>query len=129
MPLQTNAQAISTLLQAIQNCQESGNKEWELQHNGSLARIMLSAPSGSGFDRGTQIDWDKSTPEKLVFQTAFHHTDDAGYYAEWSTHDVIVTPSFTGSIIRVSGRNVRGIKYYIEETFREWLDSCPGVSE
>lgn len=81
-------------------------------------------PSGSGFDNGTTIDLDHSHADKLVFNTAFHHMDDNGYYCGWTDHQVIVTPSLVhGFHVRVGGRNVRDIKDYIHEAFSQALET------
>ena len=75
-------------------------------------------PSGSGFDSGTKIDLEKSTGEKLVFTTSFHHMDDNGSYCGWSDHTVTTRPSFvTGFSMKISGPNTRDIKDYIGDTF------------
>jgi hypothetical protein len=64
-----------------------------------------------------------STPEKLVFNTAFHHMDEAGGYDGWTEHQVIVTPSLEmGYSIRVTGRDKEEIKEYIAEMFSAALD-------
>ena len=79
-------------------------------------------PSGSGFDNGTTLNVDKSTSQKLVFETAFHHMDEHGYYTKWTDHTVTVRPAFQGLDIRVSGRNHNGIKEYIEGCFDHCLE-------
>jgi hypothetical protein len=75
-------------------------------------------PSGSGFDSGTQFDYDKSTPEKLVFHTTFHHMNENGMYDGWTEHTVTVTPSFVlGYHVKITGRNKNNIIEYINECF------------
>ena len=74
-------------------------------------------PSGSGFNGGTRFDIDKSTTDKLVFHTSYHHMSEHGYYTKWTDHTVTVTPSFRGFNIKVSGRNHNDIKDYISQTF------------
>ena len=86
-----------------------------------VKEIMQGAPSGSGFDSGTQLD-DKSTPKKLIFNTSYHHMDDAGYYIGWTDHQVIITPSFDGMDIKVTGKNYNDIKDYIGDVFCSWMD-------
>lgn len=74
-------------------------------------------PSGSGFDVGTKIDEDKSRPDRLVFDTEFHHMNEAGYDG-WTQHTVSVKPSFVfGLDITISGRDRNEIKDYIHESF------------
>ena len=82
-------------------------------------------PSGSGFDRGTTLNFDmceragdpNACPHMLVFDTAFHHMDEHGGYSGWTEHKVIVTPTFLGPVLRVTGRDRDGIKEYIADQF------------
>jgi hypothetical protein len=112
-------QEISSKLQAMENCQKSGNGEWLEKHEQAILDIVKNEmPSGSGFDNGTDLDFDHSTPEKLVFVTSFHHMNDGGYYDGWTDHTVIVTPSLQfGFNLKVTGINRNDIKSYIHEMF------------
>lgn len=74
-------------------------------------------PSGSGFDNGTTIDLDASREDRLVFNTAFHHMNEGGFYDGWTEHTVTVKPSFWGTSIKVGGRDRNLIKDYIGDTF------------
>ena len=97
---------------------QDGRETIEQDAREKLAQLQSILPSGSGFDDGTQIDLDRSTPEKIVLSTSFHHMNDGGYYDGWTEHVVTVRPSFVyGLDIHVSGRNRNGIKEYITETF------------
>lgn len=85
-----------------------------------VREIMAGAPSGSGFDSGTTLG-DKSTPKKLIFNTSYHHMDDDGFYIGWTHHKVIITPSFDGMDIKVTGKNYNDIKDYIGDVFCNWM--------
>jgi hypothetical protein len=87
----------------------------------SLVREFM--PSGSGFDSGTQLDKDACSEDKIVFITAFHHMGENGYYDGWTQHKVIVTPSFNGFNVRVTGLNRNDIKDYIGDHFYDCLNS------
>lgn len=50
-------------------------------------------PSGSGFDGETYIDIEKSTAEKIVIYTEYHHMNENGYYDGWSRLKIVVKPS------------------------------------
>jgi hypothetical protein len=115
---------LAGLVQARLNCIEQNNTEWRDKHEDSIfALVKEHMPSGSGFDSGTTLNLDKSTPEKLIFNTAYHHTNEHGYYCGWSHHTVTVTPSLAlGFSLKISGRNVRDIKSYIDECFSYALD-------
>lgn len=103
---------------AIENCRKSGNGEWLARHESSLDKMARDLPSGSGIDSGCQIDLDKSTGEKIVINTGFHHMHESGMYDGWSHHTVTVRASLGFGIdIRISGRDRNGIKEYLGEVF------------
>lgn len=114
-------QVIANKVAAWHNCQNSDylNQEWQDRHEDDVEQLVKDhMPSGSGFDAGTTIDWDRSTGEKLVFHTSFHHMDDNGSYDGWTEHDVVVKPSLIHEfIIDVKGRNRNDIKEFIAESF------------
>jgi len=86
-----------------------------------LKSIMRDAPSGSGFDSGTQLSED-SKPDRLIFCVEYHHMNDNGFYDGWTQHKVIVKPSLMhGLDMRVTGRDRNMIKDYIADVFSEWL--------
>ena len=88
----TIAQMLVSLLQAIDNCQRTGNDgRIHAENLNTIVRDFL--PSGSGWDNGTTLDRERSTPEKLVFVGAFHHMDEHGFYDGWTDHTVTVRPS------------------------------------
>lgn len=104
---------------AYLNCSDPGHAEWRVKHYDLIRALVTERmPSGSGFDNGTKFDFDKSTPEKLVFITSFHHMDENGGYCGWTEHEIIVTPSLVfGLNLRVTGKNRNDIKDYISEVF------------
>ena len=114
---------IARRLIAHNNCVKSGNVEWRRKHSEALRDLTSEhLLSGSGFDSGTTFDLEWSKPERLVFNTSYHHMDDSGYIG-WSEHDVVVVPSLAfGFDLRVTGRDWRGIKEYIGECFQCALD-------
>lgn len=55
-------------MQAIENCKRSGNTEWQEKHQDRIQEIISDyMPSGAGWDSGTRLDMERSTPNKLVF--------------------------------------------------------------
>lgn len=126
------ASAMAMMLQAIDNCKASGNKEWEEKHKDRLDWLVRNEmPSGSGIDTGTKLD-DESTPERLVFTCSFHHMDESGGYDGWTEHKVIVTASLVhGIFIRVTGRDRNDIKEYLHEVYAHCInrvDNWPFVA-
>ena len=125
-------QRISSLLQAIENCHEASNNEWLDKHSERLEEIMRTAPSGSGIDSGTVLcgytdaggSQNHATPKRLLFHAGYHHMHESGMYDGWTEHDLIVTPSLQfGYILRITGKNRKGIKEYLYEVYSMWLDS------
>ena len=89
-----------------------------------LVEILLTdLPSGSGFDSGSKIDWDRTDHNQVVLQTSFHHMDGAGYYSGWTDHVVTISPSWDGLDIRISGIDENGIKDYIADAFLQWAET------
>ena len=115
---------IASKLQAIRNCEQSGNKEWKVKHADAIKRIVDNyLPTGSGFDNGTWFDFKRSEPDKLVFDTSFHHMDENGFYDGWTTHVVTVRPSLAfGFRLSISGRDRNDIKDYIAGEFEQALN-------
>lgn len=110
---------IASLFDASKRCEDNGNLEWFDKHSARIeALVKEHAPSGSGFDNGTTLDFMASRSDRLVFNTAFHHMDEHGYYDGWTEHTVIIKPSLQfGFDIAVTGRDRNEIKTYIIETF------------
>lgn len=80
-------------------------------------------PRGAGFDNGTAIDWERSKPNRIVFETAFHHMDEFGGYDGWTDHRVTIVPDFVHDYdMKINGRDRNEIKDYIADTFRSCLD-------
>ena len=118
------AHNISSLLLSIENCQRSGNTEWQHKHRMRIEAIMANyAPSGSGIDCGVKL-LPQSTPECLIFSADFHHMDESGSYDGWTEHCVKVTASLAfGLNIRVTGRDRNDIKSYLAEIFDDFLNT------
>lgn len=120
-------QELARLLTAYQNCcspsANESQREWAPKHQATIEAIVKEQmPSGSGIDRGTKLDLDVSSEEKLVFATAFHHMNEGGMYDGWTEHTVICTPSLAFQFrLKVTGRDRNGIKDYLHSTFQEAL--------
>jgi hypothetical protein len=115
--------AIARGVQAYQNCVDSGNAAWVEKHATRVeALVREHMPSGSGVDSGTHILWSKSTSDKLVFSTSFHHMDDHGMYDGWTEHTVTVKASLGFELdVKVGGRDRNDIKDYLREVFDDAL--------
>ena len=114
--------ALANLVQARLNCIDSGNMEWLDRHEERIDALVKEAlPSGSGFDAGTTLDFDRSTGAKLVLTTAYHHMVE-GSYDGWTEHTVTVTASMVdGFDLKIGGRDRNDVKDYIADTFANAL--------
>jgi hypothetical protein len=118
-------QRLASALQAHDNCQVSGNTVWEAKHQETIDALMGSAPSGSGFDRGTELVRRDGHfyGGSIAFTTHFHHQSE-GCYSGWTEHTVTIKPHLVFGIhVLVSGPNHHDIKSYIRDVFSEWLDA------
>ena len=108
---------LSRAIGALARCEACGNTQWAEKWQAALDEIVSELPKGGGFDAGTKID-EKSTPERIVFNTAFHHMNETGMYDGWTEHSVILTASLEmGYRLKVTGRDRNDIKSYIHECF------------
>ncbi len=115
--------ALASRVQAMRNCEQTGNLEWFARHRETLHELVRDRlPSGCGFDNGTVIQLDDCKPDKLVLHTSFHHMSPHGFYDGWTEHKITVRPSLVhGFTIEVGGRDRSYIKNYIAEIFQAAL--------
>jgi hypothetical protein len=125
MPKDKLFRVLSQLVDARLNClkKKPVNQEWADRHEDSIVRLARNyLPSGSGFDNGTTVDLKRSTGDRLVLDTSFHHMNDAGVYDGWTDHTVTVKPRLSISFsLTISGPNRRDIKDLIGDTFHTAL--------
>lgn len=118
---------IASMLAAIRNCERqeesedadtaANGREWKDKHEATLKRLVDMLPSGSGIDCGTKIEAADCRPGKLVFYFSYHHMNDVGMYDGWTEHKLIVTPSFDGIDLRITGPDRNQVKEYLYETY------------
>ena len=100
------------------NWYHNANKEYKGQAMDQIRELEEKLPYGSGFDAGSAVDLSKSTGQKIVIDTSFHHMNENGYYDGWTDHQVIVTPCLMyGYKLRITGRDRNQIKEYIRQQF------------
>jgi len=128
-------QAIAARVTAWHNCQKpeanESQRSWTPEHKRSADTICRNhMPSGSGIDNGTQIVWEQSSRERLVFKSALHKMDENGYYDGWLDFTVTVTPSLLYGIelrfVGIQGRDKFNHLDYLRDRFdcalREVID-------
>jgi hypothetical protein len=119
----TLAATLASLVQARANCIERGNSLWEARHEACIRRIESNLlPRGSGFDGGTRVDMEKSSAERIVLATAYHHSGEQGY-THWTEHTITVYPAFEGVRLVISGKNPGDFKDYAHEVFDSAMTS------
>lgn len=110
---------LAVLVAARLSCLGSNNEIWRDKHETRIKEILRDRfPHGAGFDAGCHLNFEKSTGERLVIITSFHHMNDVGMYDGWTEHDVIITPSLQFHVnLKITGRNKNNIKDHIAELF------------
>jgi hypothetical protein len=111
---------LAAAIEARRNCDTRvpRNEEWFDKWTERIDQLVQLLPSGSGIDHGTRIDLEASHAGKLVLYAGFHHMNDGGMYDGWTEHTIVVTPSFRGINLRISGRNRNDIKEYLYDTYQ-----------
>jgi hypothetical protein len=94
---------------------------WAEKHAATLQRLAKELPSGSGIDCGTEVD-QRSTADRIVLTLSFHHMNESGMYSGWTSHEIIITPSFIGRFsLRITGRDRNQIKEYLSDVYSHAL--------
>lgn len=116
-------QILALTLEAIRNCEKSGNGDWEARHMDRLMSLVKDhMPSGSGIDDGTHLDLECTSPERLVLSAWYHHMDKWGGYDGWTEYTVTVKGSLAfGITLKIGGRDRNGIKDYLYDVYHEAL--------
>ena len=129
--MKTLAQAIAQTIGSRISCINSGNTEWADNHEYKIENtLMKKLPSGSGIDGDNEPDYDNSTDEKLIINSAFHTMNDNGMYGGCVDFRVIVTASlqhgFNLNIVGnfSSNENAYGLKEYLYEVYSHALESA-----
>lgn len=106
-------------IEARKRCLELPVNQFGLDiHNATIKTCVDLLPSGSGWDKGTDIDLDASHANKIALFGAYHHMNENGFYDGWTEHTITVKPSLTSDFdLRISGPNRNDIKDYLYQTF------------
>jgi len=110
---------IAGKIDARRTCFAKHNDLWFERHTYALEQLARDVlPSGSGIDSGTKIDLERSTGEKIVLLTSFHHMHESGMYDGWTEHTITIRPSLIHGIsLAISGPNRNEIKDYLHDVF------------
>lgn len=121
---------IAQLTNVIDHCLNSNSDTWFEScniHEDKLDKIINDIfPSGSGFDGGTTIDYRKCIKNRIVIDSAYHHMDHNGYYANWEHFEIIITPNLAHDYdIRLKSKGRWNRKYnYTKEYILEMFVNC-----
>jgi hypothetical protein len=104
--------------------EQTGNTSWYNQHKEVVDTLIDNYfPSGSGFDSGCSIDWDKSKPNHLIFYAPYHRMDETGMYCGWIDVTIHVYANLArGYELRITGGSSWD-KDYFYQVFSEVMDT------
>lgn len=109
---------LASAFTARANCERTGNREWFDRWTDTIDRLIDDyMPSGSGWDHGTHYDLSQWKPDRIKFTGSFHHMNDGGMYDGWTDHAIIVTPTFDGIALDITGRDRGDIKDVLHDNF------------
>ena len=124
MQEKTVIKQLSASLGARLTCIELKNLIWQDRWEDLILDIQENyLPSGSGIDSGNKIDLEKSGPEKIIINSAFHVMDENGFYSGWIDYKVIITASLQFDYnIKIIGnfssnKSAYGLKDYLHELY------------
>jgi len=108
-------------LNAYQNCRKWDNEAGAEIHHQALFQMLDELPHGSGIDGATSMDFEKSTPNRLIFHIEYHYMNENGFYDGWYNYKIIVTPSLQNDFdVTIVGKDTpSGCKDYLSDVFVE----------
>lgn len=115
---------LQALAQAVNVLRGTGRDEMKAWWSSVLDDIEDELPSGSGIDHGTKVDRERSTVDRIILTTAYHHMSEHGYYDGWTEHAVVIKPSLLyGFTVDVKGRDRNDIKDHLSDVYRHALEA------
>ena len=73
------------------------DSSWVDKKEEEIEAIMKTAPHGSGIDGGVRLVEAECSESKLVLRVEYHRMNSDGYYCEWLTANITVTPTLTSA--------------------------------
>jgi hypothetical protein len=111
-------QQLAINLRWYKNTKKNNNTMWQHVAESNIDDIIDMLPGGSGIDSGVKIDLEKSTEDKIILYTEFHHMNEVGMYDGWTDHKIVITGSMAyGFKMTIYGQNKNEIKDYLYEIF------------
>lgn len=89
---------------------QKGGYKYEDQIEEHIETIILfHFPSGSGFDAGCTLNYDKSNEDRIEIKIPYHTMEENGYYDGWVYPELIITPSLGyGFNLRINWKGYNG---------------------
>jgi hypothetical protein len=103
-------------------CLDNGS-DWVERHEAAIEEIVNKLPFGSGIDNGHTLDYDESSSDKIVINSAYHVMDSNGYYRRWINYRVVITASLQfGFEVAVRGafsrhKDGNDVREYLEDLY------------
>jgi len=114
---------LASRITARNNAYAAGN-DWWRKHQEVIDQLIDMLPHGSGIDGKTELLLDECKPydkpvKRIVIASSYHAMNDDGYYDGWYDFKLIITPSFDGIDMKVTGKfgKYSDVKDYLWETF------------
>ena len=123
-------QELASKINAMANCEKSGNTEWYDKHEDAIQEIIENLPHGSGIDGTTSLDFDATTENKIVIRSEYHTMNEHGYYGRWISFTLTIKPSLQFGIdLKVTGNfgKHQNLKDYLYEVFDNALNEYMSV--
>lgn len=100
-------QKIASTVEALKYCYTEDDTSKYRQaidnHETTIEYIEKNVlPHGSGIDGETEIDVDKSKPNKLYLHSSYHAMED-GYYTRWIDYIVRIAPAWNDIDLLITG--------------------------
>ena len=91
-PMKPFYMQLARIIGAYYRSIESKNTLWEEKHEATIRKMEKELPAVQ-VSIAVQIDLERSTGERIVLKTAYHHMNENGMYDGWTEHRIIITPS------------------------------------
>ena len=115
------------------------DSKWVDRREEEIEAIMKTAPHGSGIDGDVRLVEPECSESKLVFRAEYHRMNSDGYYCEWLTANITVTPTlaswgfyidvrFEEDIEQINNQYYNEAVKYVNEECADYIDE-EGIAE
>ena len=108
-------------------------EDWVDKKDEEIEAIMKTAPHGSGIDGDVRLVEAECSESELVFRAEYHRMNQNGYYVEWLTANITVTPTLTSAGFNIDCDFAEDIEQINTQYYNECADyidkEYPGLNE